>query len=358
MMGVCNFNRINILCVFLLVLCSVCSGDVVHLKDGKKWEGHIIREDDDEVAVEFAPGARITLRKESVESIEYTAVPDVREAIPEIEELAGTTQPAVSSESAARSFANIAKQILEGKKIKVGSVLSLFLMLSIYLGIYVYFALSLHIIANKTGTEGCWMAWIPILNVYLLCKIADKPGWWLILLLIPFVNIIITIIVWCGIASARGKPGWLGILILVPFVNIVFPGYLAFSRDTGISEKETVSAKKTEESEVKDTEVRLEEPYKETVSEKEETISAKEAEQFNVKGMELREKKLYDDAVVEFRKAIELQQDFAPAYFNLALTYEDKSMLEDANKMWHKVVELEPLESKLVETALKHIEKN
>ncbi len=349
-----NFNRINILCVFLLVLCSVCNGDVVHLKDGKKWEGHIIREDDEEIVLQFAPGARIILRKESVESIERATVPDASGAITKVEELEKSSQPAVSDESTTSGFANIAKHIFKGKGTKAGNILSPFLVL----GIYVYFALSLHVIANKTGTGGCWMAWIPILNVYLLCKAADKPGWWLILFLIPFVNIILIIIVWCGVASARGKPGWLGILMLVPFVNIVLPGYLAFSGDARISEKEAASAKKDEEFEEKDTEGRREELHKETASEKEETIPAKESEQLNVKGMELREKRLYDDAIVEFKKAIELQPGFAHAYFNLALTYEDKSMVEDANRMWHKVVEIEPLESKLVETALKHIKKN
>jgi hypothetical protein len=35
---------------------------------------------------------------------------------------------------------------------------------------------------TKAGQPG-WGAIIPIYNVYLLCKIAGKPGWWVILFL-------------------------------------------------------------------------------------------------------------------------------------------------------------------------------
>jgi hypothetical protein len=95
--------------------------------------------------------------------------------------------------------------------------------------VYCYFAISLQVMARKTGTPNGWMAWIPILNAYLLCKVGGKPGWWLLLFLIPVISIIFAILVWMGVAEARGKPGWVGILIIVPFVNLFIPGYLAFS---------------------------------------------------------------------------------------------------------------------------------
>ena len=94
---------------------------------------------------------------------------------------------------------------------------------------YAYFAFSLQTIANKTGTEGGWMGWVPILNLYLLCRVAKRPGWWLLLFFIPFVNIVIAIIVWMGVAEARGKSNWIGVLMIVPVVNFIVPGYLAFS---------------------------------------------------------------------------------------------------------------------------------
>jgi len=94
---------------------------------------------------------------------------------------------------------------------------------------YVYFALALSTIATKTNTENPWLAWIPIANVVLMLNIAKKPVWWIILFLIPFVSIVIAIIVWMGVAEARGKPNWWGILLIVPVAGLIVPGYLAWA---------------------------------------------------------------------------------------------------------------------------------
>jgi hypothetical protein len=95
--------------------------------------------------------------------------------------------------------------------------------------LYVYMAYSFMVIAKKTNTQNPWLAWIPIANVFLMLMIAKKPLWWFILLLIPFVNIVIAIILFMKIAEAVGKPSWVGILMIIPIVNIFIPGYLAFS---------------------------------------------------------------------------------------------------------------------------------
>src|SRR5262249_36643293 len=94
---------------------------------------------------------------------------------------------------------------------------------------YVYMALALQTIATKTNTENAWLAWIPIVNIILMLNVAKKPIWWFILFLIPFVNIVIAILVWMGIAEARNKPGWWGILLIIPLIGIIVPGYLAWS---------------------------------------------------------------------------------------------------------------------------------
>jgi hypothetical protein len=95
--------------------------------------------------------------------------------------------------------------------------------------VYVYIAICVMMIANKTGTSNAWFAWIPILNVFLLLMIAKKPLWWIILFLIPLVNIVIAVIVWMAVAEARKKPSWLGILMLIPGLNLIIPGILAFT---------------------------------------------------------------------------------------------------------------------------------
>lgn len=95
---------------------------------------------------------------------------------------------------------------------------------------YVFVAYCLMVIAKKTNTPNGWMAWIPILNIYLLCKAAGKPGWWLILLLIPIVNLVVMILVGIGLAQALKKPVWAGVLLIIPVVNLFCLAYLAFAK--------------------------------------------------------------------------------------------------------------------------------
>lgn len=99
------------------------------------------------------------------------------------------------------------------------------------LAFYVYSALCLMSLAKKTTTPNGWMAWIPILNLYLMCKVAGKSGAWLLLFLIPVVSFIALILIWMAIAERCGKSGWWGVLIvLIPVVGLVMMGVLAFSK--------------------------------------------------------------------------------------------------------------------------------
>jgi hypothetical protein len=97
------------------------------------------------------------------------------------------------------------------------------------LAVYVYMALALQTIATKTGTANPWFAWIPIANLILMLNVAKKPLWWIVLFLIPLVNLVIAVMVWMAVAEARGKPNWWGILTIVPVANIIVPGYLAWA---------------------------------------------------------------------------------------------------------------------------------
>lgn len=98
-----------------------------------------------------------------------------------------------------------------------------------FVAIYVFTAVCFQKIAERTNTEDAWWAWVPILNILLMLKIAEKPMWWIILLFIPLVNFIIAILVLLRICERRGKPGWMVVGMLIPVVNFVVLGYLAFS---------------------------------------------------------------------------------------------------------------------------------
>lgn len=66
---------------------------------------------------------------------------------------------------------------------------------------------------TKAGQPG-WASLIPIYNTYVMLKIAGRPGWWLLLLLIPFVNIVALLFVSIDIAKAFGKDEIFGVVLL------------------------------------------------------------------------------------------------------------------------------------------------
>jgi len=77
----------------------------------------------------------------------------------------------------------------------------------------------------KAGKPG-WGAIIPIYNGILLLQIAKRPVWWIILLLIPLVNVIITIIVSLDVAKFFGKGAGFGIgLAFLPFIFYPILGF-------------------------------------------------------------------------------------------------------------------------------------
>lgn len=98
------------------------------------------------------------------------------------------------------------------------------------LGFYVFYAYCQSRIAHKLGQGAtAWWAWIPFLNVYQLTQLAGRPGWWFVLCLVPFVNVIAALILWIDTAKNVGQsPAW-GFLMLLPFLNFVALAVLAFS---------------------------------------------------------------------------------------------------------------------------------
>ena len=91
---------------------------------------------------------------------------------------------------------------------------------------WAYFAISLSTIARKTGTPNGWMAWFPILNIFLTIAIADRPAWWFLLLLLGPIGVVVSVIIWMDISEKRGQGKALG--AIVAFFPILI-GILAFT---------------------------------------------------------------------------------------------------------------------------------
>lgn len=99
----------------------------------------------------------------------------------------------------------------------------------LFIAFYAYISYSLQVIGKKLGVENAWLAWIPVANLYVLCLAAGKPAWWMILCLVPFVNMVVSVMLWVAITKRLGKSPWLLLLFLVPLVNMALIGYLAFA---------------------------------------------------------------------------------------------------------------------------------
>ena len=104
------------------------------------------------------------------------------------------------------------------------------LIMILEIAFYIYFCLCLFLIARKLDVPNPWIAWIPIVQIWTVVNCAGKPWWWILLLLVPIVNIILGIILWMSITENLGKNKWLGLLMLLPIVNFVYIGILAFSK--------------------------------------------------------------------------------------------------------------------------------
>lgn len=78
---------------------------------------------------------------------------------------------------------------------------------------------------QKAGIDG-WKTIIPFYNLYLWLKIIDKPMWWYILLLVPFLNVFMLMLMIVELAKCFGKFAlWeQGAAVIFPFIYLPYLG--------------------------------------------------------------------------------------------------------------------------------------
>src|SRR5436190_10571059 len=77
----------------------------------------------------------------------------------------------------------------------------------------------------KAGKPG-WACIVPIYNLVVLLEIAGKPLWWILLCLIPCVNIVILILVYVEVARKFGRSVGFAIgLVVLPFIFFPILGF-------------------------------------------------------------------------------------------------------------------------------------
>jgi hypothetical protein len=98
-------------------------------------------------------------------------------------------------------------------------------MLYVILALVAFQMLCMWKIFEKADKPG-WAAIVPIYNIIILLEIVGKPTWWIVLILIPVVNLIVLILIWHQLSLSFGKDGLytVGLILL----GIVFFPMLAF----------------------------------------------------------------------------------------------------------------------------------
>jgi hypothetical protein len=90
----------------------------------------------------------------------------------------------------------------------------------VWCAVIVFCVASLWKVFTKAGQPG-WAAIIPIYNLVVLCQIAGKPVWWVLLMFIPIANIIVAVMIWHGVSKAFGHgAGFTAGLVLLGFIFI------------------------------------------------------------------------------------------------------------------------------------------
>ncbi|MFH1373659.1 MAG: DUF5684 domain-containing protein [bacterium] len=94
--------------------------------------------------------------------------------------------------------------------------------------VYFYFAFAQYKIAQKVSRHDiAWWGFIPILNFFQIVQLAQKPWYWFLLFLVPFINIFAFAWIWAEVARVREKPTIWGVLMIFPPISFVAVWILA-----------------------------------------------------------------------------------------------------------------------------------
>lgn len=95
----------------------------------------------------------------------------------------------------------------------------------VWLAVVVFVIAAWWKVFTKAGKPG-WAAIVPIYNIIVVLEIAGKPLWWILLMLIPLVNIVVAIVVYVAFARNFGKD--VGFALGLVFLGFIFMPILAW----------------------------------------------------------------------------------------------------------------------------------
>lgn len=98
------------------------------------------------------------------------------------------------------------------------------------------FGAGLYKVFEKAGEAG-WKSIVPGLNIFTWLNITGRPWWWMILILIPLVNIFVVVYMLIDLVKSFGKTGFFehAAAFLIPFISIPYLGFKAEEKYLGKS---------------------------------------------------------------------------------------------------------------------------
>lgn len=97
-------------------------------------------------------------------------------------------------------------------------VIALVIVYAIYLALFGY---PVVLIGQSYDFDHRWMGWVPVLGLFVLTSAADMTHWYVLLFVVPLVNIIAGPYLWARICLETGQNEVKGWLTLVPVLNII-----------------------------------------------------------------------------------------------------------------------------------------
>ncbi|MFD2422467.1 DUF5684 domain-containing protein [Amycolatopsis pigmentata] len=95
---------------------------------------------------------------------------------------------------------------------------ALIVVLLVSLAVSVFLIATMWRVFTKAGQPG-WAAIVPFYNTVVLLRVVGRPWWWLLLMFIPFVNIVLLFIVYVDLAKSFGKGTGFGVLtVFFPYI--------------------------------------------------------------------------------------------------------------------------------------------
>jgi hypothetical protein len=92
----------------------------------------------------------------------------------------------------------------------------------LWLGIYILQAFAWYRMGRKAGLDYAWIAFIPILQIFVLLGIIRRSPWHALWLLLPVVNVVFSVIWYTRLLRVFGQNPWWLLLWIIPVLNGLF----------------------------------------------------------------------------------------------------------------------------------------